>query len=218
MLQNAKNHVKCIKNRGSLTFFAKVYIIKKNASERTMNIVSILKKNPIIHAVSTADDFLKAANGKSDVIFLLKSEVSALKKFVAYAHDRGKKIFIHIDLADGLGKDEAAVEFVANFIKPDGIISTKYSLVRAAKELGLGTVYRVFLIDSQGVKTAMSTVKKSDCDFVEVMPGIIYKEIEAFSSLGKNLIAGGLIETREEVDAALDAGAIAVSTSSNALT
>ena len=47
---------------------------------------------------------------------------------------------------------------------------------------------------------------------------LIYKEIEAFSSLGKNLIAGGLIETREEVEAALDAGAIAVSTSSNALT
>lgn len=90
-----------------MTFPAKAYIIEKNASERTMNIVSILKKNPIIHAVSTADDFLKAANGKSDVIFLLKSEVSALKKFVAYAHDRGKKIFIHIDLADGWAKQRS---------------------------------------------------------------------------------------------------------------
>ncbi|MDD7157510.1 MAG: glycerol-3-phosphate responsive antiterminator [Firmicutes bacterium] len=182
-----------------------------------MNIVSILKKNPIIHAVSTADGLMAAADGKCDVIFLLKSDLSALKKSVAYAHDRGKKIFIHIDLADGLGKDEAAVEFVAKFIKPDGIISTKYSLIRAAKELGLGTVYRVFLIDSQGVQTAMNTLGRSDCDFVEVMPGIIFKEIRAFAALNKNLIAGGLIETREEVECALRAGALAVSTSSDKL-
>ena len=45
------------------------------------------------------------------------------------------------------------------------------------------------------------------------MPGIIYKEIEAFAALGKNLIAGGLIETREEAMSALKSGAIAVSTS-----
>ena len=178
-----------------------------------MNIVSVLKKNPIIHAVSSPDGLEAAANGKSDVIFLLKSDLSELKKAVSYAHDRGKKIFIHIDLAEGLGKDEAAVAFVASYVRPDGIISTKSSLIRAAKTLGLSTVYRVFLIDSQGVKTALSSVRKTDCDFVEIMPGIIYKEIEAFAALGKNLIAGGLIETREEAMRALKSGAIAVSTS-----
>ena len=45
------------------------------------------------------------------------------------------------------------------------------------------------------------------------MPGIIYKEIKEFALLKKNLIAGGLIETREEAIAALQAGALAVSSS-----
>ena len=78
-------------------------------------------------------------------------------------------------------------------------------------------MYRVFLIDSQGVKTAMGTVKKSNCDFVEIMPGIALRQISEFAALGKNLIAGGLVETREDAEAALKAGAVAVSSSSKIL-
>ena len=105
------------------------------------------------------------------------------------------------------------MNFIADFIKPDGVISTKLATVRAATERGLSSVYRVFLIDSQGVCTAKNTVRKCDCDFIEIMPGIIYKEIKEFALLKKNLIAGGLIETREEAIAALQAGALAVSSS-----
>lgn len=182
-----------------------------------MNIISALKKNPIIHAVSNHDSFVNAANGTAEVIFLLKSEISALKKTVAYAHDRDKKIFIHLDLADGLGNGDAAVNFIADYVRPDGIISTKLSVIKAAKERGLAAVYRVFLIDSQGVNTAVGTIKKADCDFIEIMPGVIPKEIKRFACLGKNLIAGGLIETREEAEAALEAGAVAVSSSNEKL-
>ena len=49
------------------------------------------------------------------------------------------------------------------------------------------------------------------------MPGVIPKEIKRFACLGKNLIAGGLIETREEAEAALEAGAVAVSSSNEKL-
>ena len=178
-----------------------------------MNITAQLKINPKICAANNGESFFKAANGKSDVIFLLNGDICDLKRNVLYAHDRGKKIFIHFDLANGLGKDESAVKFVADFIKPDGIISTKTSIIRAAKQKGLMTVFRVFIIDSQGVKTAVSNIEKTDCDFVEVMPGVIPGVIKSFAKLNKKLIAGGLISSEEEVSAALNAGAIAVSTS-----
>lgn len=182
-----------------------------------MNIINLLQKNPMIYAVSSTDALINAANGKSDVIFLLKSDISQLKKSVMYAHDRGKKIFVHIDLTDGLGKDEYAVKFLADFIKPDGIISTKSSIIRAAKQKGLLTVFRVFLVDSQGVNTALATIAKTDCDFVEIMPGVIPSMIERFLPLNKYLIAGGLISTHKQVDDALSAGAIAVSTTNKTL-
>lgn len=178
-----------------------------------MNILSVIKKNPLIRAADAGKEFESAVNSPSDVIFLIKSEIYSLKKIVSYAQTHGKKIFVHLDLCDGLGSGEAAVSFIADFIKPDGVISTKLATVRAATERGLSSVYRVFLIDSQGVCTAKNTVRKCDCDFIEIMPGIIYKEIKEFALLKKNLIAGGLIETREEAIAALQAGALAVSSS-----
>lgn len=44
------------------------------------------------------------------------------------------------------------------------------------------------------------------------MPGVIPKALSLFSEKGIPVIAGGLIETKAEVTAALSSGAVAVST------
>ena len=49
-------------------------------------------------------------------------------------------------------------------------------------------------------------------DFMELMPGVIGKSIRRFSSFGTPVIAGGLIETKQELTEALGSGATAVST------
>ena len=55
--------------------------------------------------------------------------------------------------------------------------------------------------------------KNSHADMVEIMPGVVGKVIAALKEcISVPVIAGGLIETREEVDAALASGAAAVST------
>ncbi len=51
----------------------------------------------------------------------------------------------------GLGKDHEALQFLDKAIKPEGIITTKPSLIKTAKGLGFVTVKRVFLIDSLSV-------------------------------------------------------------------
>ena len=48
--------------------------------------------------------------------------------------------------------------------------------------------------------------------FMEIMPGVIPKAITRFSRCGIPVIAGGLIESKQEVTEALGAGATAVST------
>ena len=52
---------------------------------------------------------------------------------------------------------------------------------------------------------------------IEIMPGVITKTISKFANSSIPVIAGGLIETKEEVTAALSAGAIAVSTGKECL-
>ena len=49
-------------------------------------------------------------------------------------------------------------------------------------------------------------------DIMEIMPGTMGKIIKRFSGGKIPLIAGGLVETRQEVTSALSLGALAVST------
>ena len=49
-------------------------------------------------------------------------------------------------------------------------------------------------------------------DLIEIMPGVIEKVIKKFASDKIPVIAGGLLETKGEVTAALKSGALAVST------
>lgn len=174
-----------------------------------------LERCPIIAAVN--DKFIEdAVSSPAEVIFLLGSNLITLKERIDAVHKRGKRIFIHIDLADGLGKDKAGVEFLAKS-GTDGIISTRANLIRAAKEHSLLTVQRFFALDSQGVESISEMLESSNPDLIEIMPGVIGKVIQRFSGGRIPLISGGLIETKAEVTEALKLGAMAVSTGKKAL-
>ena len=123
-----------------------------------------------------------------------------------------KKIFIHLDLADGIGKDRAGVSFVKE-VGVDGIISTRANIIKFAREEKLFTVQRFFVVDSQSIATAVETVKSSKPDMVEIMPGVVEKVIKGMKEkTGVPVIAGGLIESQQEIENALNAGATAIST------
>ena len=94
----------------------------------------------------------------------------------------------------------------------DGIISTKAQLIRAAKDLGLLTVQRFFALDSQGMGSVLEMLKNTNPHFMEIMPGVIPKVIARLSKESIPVIAGGLIETKGEITAALGSGATAIST------
>ena len=77
---------------------------------------------------------------------------------------------------------------------------------------------RFFIIDTQSESTASSAIELVAPDFVEIMPGVVPKVIRYFADHFQiPVIAGGLVETAEEVQEALDAGAAFVSASQPAL-
>ncbi len=169
-----------------------------------------LYENPVITAVR--EERLEAAlNSDAAVVFLLEANLLSVENCIKKAHQKGKIIFVHIDLAIGLGRDKTAVIYLKN-LSADGIVSTKVPLIRAAKELGLLTVQRFFALDSKGLNDARDMIDSAHPDMVEVMPGTLPKVIKKFSTFKTPVIAGGLIETKQEVTEALSNGAIAVST------
>ena len=172
-----------------------------------------MRKNPIIAGVKDINKFDDALNSDCDIIFLLCGSIFNIKDFVLKAKEKNKMIFIHVDLLDGFSKDAVALKYIYDEIKPDGIISTKNSQLKAAKSLGFLTVQRIFIIDSLSISTAIKASQMINPDAIEIMPGIMPKITKRMSEeLDVPVIVGGLISEKEEVENALRSGALGVST------
>lgn len=169
-----------------------------------------IERSPVIAAVNN-EIWEAALNSPSEVIFYLKADLLTVAEKIKQAHLAGKAVFIHIDLAEGIGKDRTGVEFLAK-CGADGIISTRGQMIRFAKEFNLFTVQRLFALDSKGISSMHELFENTKPDMIEIMPGVISKIIERFSGGATPVIAGGLIETKAEVTKAIDCGAFAVST------
>ena len=170
------------------------------------------KPHTVIAATRSASELDSALEHDVEIIFDLCPDLLTLQAVVDKVHAAGKHLFIHLDLAEGIGKDKSGIAFAKN-AGVDGIISTRVNIVRAAKELGLFTVQRFFIVDSHSVDTSLEALRASRADMIEIMPGIAFKAISRLRELTTvPIIAGGLIDTREEIETAFSLGAAAIST------
>ena len=174
------------------------------------DLITCLECNPVIAAV-TDEKWLCAVESPAQVIFYLSANLLTVKEKVQQAHDAGKYVMVHMDLAEGIGRDRAGLRYLAR-CGVDGVISTKAQLIRWAKEQELITVQRFFALDSKGMESIEEMLRNTNPHLMEIMPGVISKAITRFRKSGIPVIAGGLIETKQEVTEALSAGATAVST------
>lgn len=178
-------------------------------------ILDCLECNPVIAAVRD-DKWDVALQSPAKVIFYLSANLITVNERVASAHLHGKYLMVHIDLAEGIGKDKVGIQFLKQ-CGADGILSTRANLIRFAKEQGMIAIQRFFLLDSKGMESIDEMLKTSSPHLMELMPGVIDKAVSRFCKGNIPVIAGGLIETKQEVTHALGRGATAVSTGKNEL-
>ena len=173
------------------------------------DMISVLEQNPVIAAIAD-DKWEEALKSPVQVIFYLSANLLTLKQKIEQAHGAGKIIMIHLDLAEGIGRDRTGLRFVAS-CGADGILSTKGQLIRFGKEIGLFTVQRFFAVDSSGAASIGEMFRSTNPDLIEIMPGVVTKVIKQYAQNGIPVIAGGLLQTNAEVMDALGSGAVAVS-------
>ena len=173
-------------------------------------LMQCLECNPVIGAVGD-DKWEEVLTSPVEVLFYLSANLLTAKEKIKQAHDSGRYVLVHLDLAEGIGRDRTGVKYLAE-IGADGIISTRAQMIQFAKEQGLLTVQRFFLLDSKGLDSIEDMLRHTKPDFMELMPGVIGKSIRRFAKCGIPVIAGGLIETKAELMDALGSGATAVST------
>ncbi|KAJ53455.1 glycerol uptake operon antiterminator [Clostridium tetanomorphum] len=180
-----------------------------------MNIKEILIENPVIAALRNNRDLENVINSKALIVFVLYGNIMSISKICHKLKQANKIAFVHLDMIEGLKGDPAGIEYIKEHANPAGIITTKSSNIKYAKQLGFYTIQRVFIIDSLFLKTGIKNIHETGPNAVEVMPGVASKIIHNMEKqINVPIIAGGLIKTKKDVMDSLAAGAIAISTTS----
>ncbi len=172
----------------------------------------ILADCPIIAAVKDDEGLEKCLKTESKIVFILYGDLISISRIVDRVKSADRIAMVHVDLISGLSTKEISVEYIYNNTAADGIISTRPTLIKKAKELGMYTVLRFFVIDSMAYENIIkqSTNVRPDC--IEILPGIMPKVIKKLVQMKRMpIIAGGLISDKEDIIQALEAGAIAIS-------
>ena len=179
----------------------------------------MLESNPVIAAVKDTEGLEKCCQLEDiKVVFILFGDILNIPDIVGKIKEAGKMAVVHVDLINGLGSREIAVDYIKNSTQADGIISTKPLMIKRGKELGMFTVMRYFLIDSMALENIRSTQNGVRPDVIEVLPGLMPDIIRKVCQSSRTpIIAGGLITDKKSVMAALSAGAVCVSSTNQAV-
>ncbi|MBE5107781.1 glycerol-3-phosphate responsive antiterminator [Bacillus thuringiensis] len=148
-------------------------------------------------------------------VFLMTGSMLELPERVYELQKNGHDVFLHCDFIQGLNTNtEEALLYIQDVIGAQGIISTKGSTIRNANKIGLKTIQRIFIVDTLSFTKSIENCKTTKPNAVEIMPGIMPSIIKKLAEeIEFPIIAGGLIQTREDAEIAIRAGASAISTS-----
>jgi glycerol uptake operon antiterminator len=183
-----------------------------------MGLYDVLKKGesmqqyPIIASIVREDQLESAEHSSVEQVILMTGNILNLKEIVERLHRRGKKVYVHIEQVAGIGRDAAAIHYIGQTFRADGIVSTKSNMIVAARQAGLQTIQRIFAIDTGALETAIRMIGNCQPDKVELMPGLMPRVIrEIRQRISQPLIVGGLIRHEEEIRSAFRFGADYVS-------
>ena len=172
-----------------------------------------MDKSKIFAAVRTGEGLDYALKTGVKTIFMQATNIEEVGEQIEKAHKAGKKLFIHIDITDGVGKDEYGIRYLQK-LGADGIISTRTNIIKQAKKMGLATCQKFFIVDTHSLSTTIEAIKMGKPDMIEVMPGLVSKVIKKIKEETDTfIISGGLLTTEEEMQKTIDDGAMGVSTS-----
>ena len=183
-----------------------------------MKIKEILARNPVIPAIKNKINLEEACSCESEIVFVIMSTLSNIDEIITSLKENNKIVFVHVDMIEGLSSSNYSVEYIMKNTKADGIITTKHSIVNFAKKNDICVIQRFFILDSFSFKKTITHVRENKPDAIEVLPGVMPKIIKRVCNLlNLPIITGGLIDEKDDIINALNAGAEGISTTDKGL-
>ncbi|HAX17351.1 MAG TPA: hypothetical protein DCY00_01980 [Actinobacteria bacterium] len=183
------------------------------------NIISELKKNPIIPCTNNFSDILASKYNNIRIVLLYDLSIFDLMDISRENRTAKKIIILNIDTLKGLFADEYGIRFLKEYIGINMITSSSPKSVNCLKKLDFPVMQSMFILDTKSLKKGIELVKAGRPDLVDIRPGILYPK--ASGLLRENfdipVICSGFISNLEELKKILDSGAIGITTSSHEL-
>jgi glycerol uptake operon antiterminator len=172
----------------------------------------------VLPAIRKIENLEKMMSSNYEYLVIMEMHISRLKPIFQLAEANNKKLIVHMDMIYGLKNDEFSTEYICQEFKPFGIISTRGSVIMKARQKGVKSIQRLFLLDSSSIEKSIGITERTQPDYIEVLPGIIPKIIkDVRNRTDREVFAGGLIDSIEEVEQAYNAGATSITTSNEEL-
>jgi glycerol uptake operon antiterminator len=176
---------------------------------------SFCQEAPIIPAIRKPEFVEQAVASRGKLLYVLTGDPENIESMMQQIVGAGKIPIVNLDLLNGFSRDRFAVNYLKK-VGAKGIISTHLDPLRHALSIGLYAVQRTFLLDSGAMDTISNQLKNTPVHALEILPALVApKMLTRVRALELDLpvVGGGLIETMKEVEALLEQGLSAVSTS-----
>ena len=175
--------------------------------------IEILSPNRIIPVAESRTQLLTALTiPDHNAIFIRHCDLFEIKLLCQQATHRGYSLYINVDHINGIYPDIAGLQYLIEQFHITGIISTSLKVLMLGKVLGLHTIFHIFAADSTGLGSALEMIDTTAIDLFDVSPALVVPSISVALKglLPHPFIASGLISTKRQVQAVLQAGALGV--------
>lgn len=177
-----------------------------------ISLIESLSNMPIIAAIKELDKLKVALDSPCENIFLLSGNIFNLKELSQRVKSKNKGFYIFIDSIDGFSKDTWGLEYIVKNIELDGIMTRKPNLVKQCKDMGIFTIQRMPIHNSEELDESLKSIRLLRPNMINVCPGIMPKIIDRLYVETKiPIIASGLIEDKNDIELALSSGAFGIS-------
>ena len=168
----------------------------------------------IIPAISNHQALKKFIDSSYIYGILMNFQLAQLPDLVKTLKNNHKKVLIHSELIKGLSSDEYGAIYLIQALNVDGIISSKPKVIEVCKKRNVTGIFRFFLKDSTALEQSINIAQKLNPEYIEILPASCTDMIGSIKDqVHSEILMGGLIHDKNQINRCLKSGAIAVTVS-----
>lgn len=177
--------------------------------------LNVIRANPVIACLEPGESLEVVKSAPVSAVIIQHGTLQTLPEMVQQIQLHNKFTLVEVDRLDGVKADASGLQFLDdNHV--DAVITTRGNILGNIAATDMLSILRCFLVDRKSRDKLVELTRNLKPNLLEVLPAQVVGDVSQVleeKNLGVPVIASGLLSGSAQVREALDAGAVAVSTS-----